>query len=505
MLAAVPSSTVLGVDGYSVVVEIHTSDGLPGCAIVGLPDAACREARDRVRSALLSSGIPFPQQRITINLAPSNVRKTGSAFDLAIAVGLLVTSGKVRPDAVEDFGFIGELGLDGSVRAVDGIVPLVNAVRARSVVVPASLVHQAAVCGNDIRGVATLADLVDILNGDGSWIRPEHIALREPLNEPDLIDVRGQPMARWALEVAAAGGHNLLMTGPPGSGKTMLARRLPALLPDLDEQTAAVATRVHSAAGLLTSERPLVWRPPFRDPHHTSTRQAIVGGGSQSIRPGEASLAHGGVLFLDEMAEFPRQVLDTLRQPLESGELVIARAYATARLPARFLLIGAMNPCPCGEGMAPGQCRCSDVTRNRYLSRLSGPLLDRFDVRVNVMRPRPDAFFELADSEPSHRVAERVAVARDRALQRNVRCNADLAPAELDRYAPLSRVASSLLRKQMRYGLLSGRGFHRIVRVALTLSDLRKPDAPIDAEIEEEDVCAALELRPEKQFVEMVS
>jgi magnesium chelatase family protein len=507
VLAAIPSSTLSGVDGQSVIVEVHMSNGMPGCAIVGLPDAACREARDRVRAAFLSSDIPWPQQRITINLAPSHMRKAGSAFDLAMAVGLLVTSGVIPRDAVADMGFIGELGLDGSLHPVNGIVPLVGAVDAAAVVVPSSCINQAAVGGSDVRGVATLGELVAVLNGEPAfeWRQPSAVPARDAAAEPDLQDVRGQALPRWAVEVAAAGGHNLLMVGPPGAGKTMLARRLPALLPDLDDETAAVATRVHSAAGLLTSARPLVWRPPFRSPHHTATQQAIAGGGTTFIRPGEASLAHGGVLFLDEMAEFPRVVLDVLRQPLESGELHIARAHDTVTMPARFQLVGAMNPCPCGEGIAPGACRCSSTVRDRYLARISGPLLDRFDLRVTVARPKPEAFFEHEMNEPSHRVAERVANARTRAAGRGVVCNAALPPEKLDLYAPMSDIASKILNRQMHSGRLSGRGFHRIRRIALTLADLRMPDSPLDAPLCEQDVCAALELRPEKRLTEVAS
>lgn len=495
MIAAIPSSTLLGVDGHSVVVEVQVANGLPGCTIVGLPDASCREARDRVRAAFLSSQLPWPQTRIIINLAPSNLRKVGSGFDLAIAVGLLVANNIVPPESVEGMGFVGELGLDGLLRSVDGVVPLVAAVDARTVVVPNDCVNQAAVCGDDVRAVASLTDLVAVLQGEGTWIRPSPCIYRMADVEPDLADVRGQALARWAIEVAAAGGHNLLMVGPPGSGKTMLAQRLSGLLPDLDDETASVATRVHSAAGLLTPERPLMWRPPFRSPHHTSTKQAIVGGGSHVIRPGEVSLAHGGVLFLDEMAEFPRTVLDTLRQPLEDGSLQIARAHAVVTLPARFQLVGAMNPCPCGEGVTPGACRCSIPVRERYLARLSSPLLDRFDLRVSVMRPRPESFFDLSTNESSATVAIRVALARMSAIERGVRCNADLSGSVLDKWTPLSSGASSILSRHMQAGTLTGRGLARMRRVARTLADLEDPPLPLDAALQEQHVCAALELR----------
>ncbi|MGA2519637.1 MAG: YifB family Mg chelatase-like AAA ATPase, partial [Acidimicrobiales bacterium] len=493
MLACIASATLQGVDGRPVSVEVHVSSGLPGFTVVGLPDTAVRESRDRVRAALLSSGLPWPARRVTVNLAPSGVRKTGSGLDLAIAVGLLVASEALPAASAASTGFVGELGLDGSLRTVPGMVSLVAATAGDHVVVPTDAAPEAAlVAGERVRGAARLADLVRMLRGSAPWpVIEAPVSDRVVEPGPDLRDVRGQPVARRALEIAAAGGHHLLMVGPPGSGKSMLAARLPGILPDLTRPEALEVLRIHSAAGVTVGVSGFPGRPPFRAPHHGSTDVALVGGGSSWLRPGEVSLAHAGVLFLDELGEFPATVLDALRQPVEEHVIRVRRARGAADLPARFLLVAAMNPCPCGEGGLPGACRCTDVMRERYLRRLSAPLLDRFDLAVTLTAPRVEDLLGGPPGEASAEVATRVRHARRVAATRGVRCNAELRADVLDEIVPLTDGAATLLERRLRDGTLSARGLHRVRRVARTVADL---DA-VPGVVGERQIAEALALR----------
>ncbi len=496
MLAAVRSATLFGVEGRLVTVEVHVATGLPGFQIVGLPDEACRESRDRVRAAVLSSGLVWPSVRVTVNLAPSSHRKGGSGLDLAIAIGLLAAHGQVPVESIDGLGFLAELGLDGSLRNVNGVAPMVAAMQpARPVVALGG--HREATCvvgdrmGDGVRVAASLREVVDALNAEAPWPCPPDDAIVDvDPPPPDLADVRGQPSARRALEIAAAGGHHLLLVGPPGSGKTMLAQRIPGLLPPLEPDVSLQATMIHSAAGVRLPAGGLVQRAPFRAPHHSSSMVSLVGGGSTTLRPGEISLAHGGVLFLDELGEFAPVVLDGMRQPLEEGVIRLARARASAAMPARFLLVAATNPCPCGGG-PPGSCECDEAARLRYLRRLSGPLLDRFDLRVGVARPDVDDLLAGGGGEPTAVVAVRVAAARRRAMERIGMQNGQIPASRLDALAPLHPAARLRLRDQLEADHLTGRGYHRVRRVARTIADL----AGGDELVLDEHVALALQMR----------
>lgn len=501
MLSIIQSSSLFGVEGRPVWAEVHVSNGLPSFSMVGLPDVSCREARDRVRAALLSSELVWPMQRITVNLAPSSFPKLGTSLDLAIAVGLQVAGGEVAVEATAGWAFVAELGLDGGLRPVRGLVPLVAGLRGhvRGVVVAeAGHAEASLVPGLEIRCAPDLGRVIRALKGEAPWPDPPASVPAPVPPEPDLIDVRGQPVARQVVEIAAAGGHHLLLSGPPGAGKTLLASRLPGLLPDLDDEAALEVTSIHSAAGEPVDGR-LLRRPPFRAPHHTASAVSFIGGGTTFMRPGEISLAHRGVLFADELGEFPPHVLDALRQPIEEGQVRVSRAKGSVSYPARFQLVAATNPCPCGPP-ATG-CRCTEIGLARYRRRLSGPLLDRFDLRLEVGRPDPADLLGVADGEPSTVVAARVRAARAVAAARGVRVNADLRGAGLDEAAPLRRPAARLLEGMVRRGRLTARGVDRVRRVARTIADLAGDDGPLD----EVHVAAATALRVPMAGVDAVA
>ena len=479
MLATVQAATLVGVRGIPVMVEVHVGQGLPGFTIVGLPDAACREARDRVRAAVLCSGLKWPQQRITVNLAPSAVRKVGTSLDLAIAFGVLIADKQLQVDPT-GMACFGELGLDGSVRPVSGVLPMVASLAlddVREVVVPAANTAEACALGRHVvRPVESLGELVRCLRGDEPWSQPRPDEPDDLVAEraPDLCEVRGNAVARFAVEVAAAGGHHLLLVGPPGAGKTMLVERLPGLLGVLDAATSLSVTSIHSAAGQPVPRSGLIRLPPFRAPHHSTSLVALVGGGSHQLRPGEISLAHGGVLFLDELGEFGAAALDALRQPLDGGFVRLSRAHTTATIPASFQLVAATGWCPCNET----ECRCTQSAIARFGRRIPASLLDRFAIRVAA-----DATTGIISGTAVDAAGGDVAEARRRAVRRGARANHYLTDDQVSAASRLTDAAEAHITEALAHGRLSQRGARIVRSVALTIDDLAVGDGEISGDV----------------------
>lgn len=505
MLAKVNSCAVVGLEGELIDVEVDIARGLPSMTIVGLPDTAVQESRERVRAAIKNTGLPFVSERLTVNLAPADIRKAGPAYDLPIAIGILLASEQIYGE-VSQAVIMGELSLDGSVRHVSGVLPMANMAKQKgytTLFVPAEDAAEAALIdGITVYPVASLLALVDHLSGHKRLTPHErHYELGHDLPDfaTDFAEIKGQEHVKRALEVAAAGGHNLLMSGPPGSGKTLLARSMPSILPRLTIDEALDVTRIYSVADQLAADKPLIQHRPFRAPHHTVSYAGLIGGGRWP-KPGEISLAHRGILFLDELPEFNKAMLEMLRQPLEDKTVSISRSAGSLTYPANFTLIASMNPCPCGYYNDPTkECTCSMSSINRYQKKISGPLLDRIDIYVEVPRVPFEKLSSQTLGEPSEQVRERVETARqiqrERLVSTQLRTNADLGPTEIREFCPLDETCHNLLKTAMRQMQLSARAYHRIIKIARTIADLAG-----SAEIEASHIAEGIQYRPRLQM-----
>jgi len=479
MICSVKTLGISGINGSLIAAECYISNGLPGFDIVGLPDAAVKEARDRVRAAAKSSGLAFPVSRITVNLAPASMKKAGSHYDLPILLSILAACGAVRRPRSTS-AFLGEVGLDGSIRSVSGVLPMAleaKRVGIQALFVPAENAAEATLAqGPAVYPVRTVRELADVLNGELQLQpQPEWEPEQNAGTLLDFKDVLGQENVKRALEVAAAGSHNVLLIGPPGSGKSMLSKRLPSILPDMTREEALEVSKIYSVMGLLTSRQPLITTRPFRSPHHTVSNAGLAGGGTNP-RPGEISMAHKGVLFLDEMPEFRKDTLDMMRQPLEDGFVTISRISGTVSYPAECMLVCAMNPCKCGwYGDPSGRCRCSEAAVESYRSRISGPMLDRIDIVVEVPAVHFEDLRTRAEAEPSAAVKQRVNAARriqNRRFGTGGMCNARMGPEEMRRYCDLSEESAALMKDAFEAMGLTARSYDRILKVARTVADL---------------------------------
>lgn len=506
MLARVYSCAVIGLEGVIVEVEVDTGDGLPSITIVGLPDAAIQESRERVQSAIKNAGLYFPRRKLIVNLAPAAVRKEGPAYDLPIALGALISSRQIPPESVENALFIGELSLDGGVRHVRGVLPMAALARERGfkrIFTPLGDAAEAALIPElEVYPVESLAALVAHLSSETRILAqaPLPVEAIDVLVQTDFCEIKGQEHVKRALEVAAAGGHNLMMIGPPGAGKTLLARALPSILPRMSIDEALDVTRIYSVADQLPSDVPLIRSRPFRAPHHTISHAGLVGGGNIP-HPGEISLAHRGVLFLDELPEFGMRVLEVLRQPIEDKVVTISRANGTLTFPASFQLVAAMNPCPCGYYGDPVKaCTCSSATVTKYQKRISGPLMDRIDIHIEVPRVEYDKLSDRRTSEPSTAIQKRVEAARELQRERfslqieaveKITCNSDMRPAEVRQFCDLDDTSRALMKAAMNQLQLSARAYHRVLKLARTIADLAASERILPAHLAE-----ALQYRP---------